>query len=246
MMREKREEILKALQIIISKKDELTHREFLKDELNEEIIANAIEASVVLANLGGVNLHYNMKYREISASNIKHKFLSRNKSFYSNGIDDPKEKPFEYKSVTLKNKNLIIHENFVLGEVDKIFNKMNDDKYNENTKNDFLFSIFERTSSIPIISFYLSSEDFSKNIFPLILNKSKELIKKSNNLKIKTRDSYAFKMENFLKCPSFKIVHLNKNFKKDIIVKKDLFDKTDFNLRKDLEKYLKEERILIK
>lgn len=194
---------------LITFKDKILDKSF--NSIEDKTLA--IEIGVLCLHAGNKNLLYNMKYREEAGAIIRNLYFTEKEKNSPNGVDLYTIPECECKSATVKSKKINIYNNMTLGEIDKVYNKINDSdpKYATNTKNHVIFSIFRPTNGFPAISFYIDNVDFGKVIQPLLNEKNNELILKTNNLKIKSRDSLIIKLEHFLNCQSLDIAYIDRN-----------------------------------
>lgn len=224
MNKEKSLKFREAANTILSFREDIFNKEFN----NEDDIKLAIEVGVLLLHAGGNNMLYNMKFRERMSSIIRNNyFISRSKN-NPNGVDLDSIQTSECKSATFKNKNFFINWNLTIGEIDKVYNKINnaDPKYSANTQNDVFFLVFKAADGAPIIAFYVNSEDFGKTIQPLLEEKYKELMEKSDQLKKKSRDSLRLTLSSFMNCKSLDIAYVNKD-NESIFVEESFIEKLD-------------------
>lgn len=223
MNKEDRLELEKALDTIISMRHKYHNVDFNHTILRQK----AINAGVILLHPAQENLMYNLKYREVTANYIKNEYFERKSKNHPHGTDLLEIPSCECKTSTIKTKNLTISGTNDLGEIDKVYNKLNnsDPKYATNTENHAVFLLYKKGIGEPIIAFYVDNKDFGNTIQPLIEDCYNTLMMKSNNLTTGSRDTLKLKLEHFLHCKSLDIAHINE--KELIRIKKDFLDKID-------------------
>lgn len=223
MNKENRLKLEEALNTIISLQPEFHSTDFNHTILRQK----GINAGVILLHPAGTNLIYNYKYREVTGNYIKHEYFERISKNNPNGTDFLVTPSCECKTSTIKTKNLTISGINDLGEIDKVYNKINnlDPKYAQNTENHAVFLLYKAGIGEPIIAFYVDNIDFGNTIQPLIADSYNRLMVKSNNLTIGSRDTLKLKLEHFLHCKSLDIAHINEN--ESIYIEQSVLDQMD-------------------
>ena len=172
-----------------------------------ELITNVLPVFFI----GGDNLIHNHKYRELTLSKIFSDYMNKHRPNNMHGADINLNLKAECKSMTCKTEKLNISPNTQIGQIDKVYNKVNDKdlKYSASTEYSLVCGIFSGTSAIPMIVFFVSNSDFGLKIQPLLNNANTNLQKQSSNLTEKKRDSLTLKIGDFISCKSFAIIFYN-------------------------------------
>lgn len=173
-----------------------------------------------LPGIHNKNLYHNYGYRELSLQIQLMKYQGFSDIEIGNVISDQTEqvhgvdlllnsKQYELKSAETKSKKKINLYTAKLGEIDKVYNKLQDPNYKNS---ELVCGLYNKESIKPIIVFMLDQKDFEHFVLNHIPKALEELNKKTDNLKKKARDSVPLYYKDLCIYSSFKEIYRNEKF----------------------------------